>query len=230
MDRIRICDLETTGLNPADGAGVCEVGATDLNLVDGAWLIGSPTSSYVNPGHKIPPDMSAVHHIIDSDVANAPSWLEAQNSILLNGLPPVYAAHKASFERTFFDAPNAKWICTWKCAVTLAPNAPGWSNQTLRYWLKLAVDREISQPAHRAGPDAYVTAHLLKRMLAKATVDQLVEISAKPVVLPKLTFGMHAMKPCAEVPLSYWTYVLKQDFDEDVKHTAFHYLNQSRQT
>jgi exodeoxyribonuclease X len=133
----------------------------------------------------------------------------------------VYAAHRAAFEQSFLPGVGP-FICTWKVAVTLAPNAPGHSLQELRYWLKLDVDRAIADRAHRAGPDAYVCAALLLRMLAsgKMTVEQMIELSAGPVVLPKLHFGKHAGVPVREVPRDYWQWCLRQEMDADVLHTA----------
>ena len=48
------------------------------------------------------------------------------------------------------------------------------SNQVLRYWLGLRLDADLAMPPHRAGPDAYVTAHLLLRMMALASVEQMI--------------------------------------------------------
>lgn len=230
FDRIAVVDLETSGLSVEEGHTVCECARTDLTRgTDGKWMVGHTFSTLVNPGRDIPPEACAVHHITNLQTDGAPSWIEAQHSTLTNGNPDVYASHNAKFDRQWFDPHGAKWICSYKCALTLAPNAPGWGNQVLRYWLKLQVDDDASQPPHRAGPDTHVTAHLLRRMLAKATVEQLVEISAKPVVLPVLTFGKHAMEPCDKVPDGYWRWMLdKGGFDDDVMHTAFHYLNLRR--
>lgn len=227
--RIAVIDLETSGLSAAEGHAVCECGRTDLIAGDdGHWMIGATASTLVNPGRSIPPEACAVHHITDKDVEGAPSWIEAQHSHLTNGNPTVYAAFQMKFDRQWFEPIGVQWICVYKCALTLAPNAPGWSNQILRYWLKLQVDPDISQPPHSAGSDTHVTAHLLRRMLTKATPEQLIEISSRPVLLPRLTFGKHAMQPCETIPDGYWRWVMQQDFDEDVKHTAFHYLNQRR--
>lgn len=73
-----------------------------------------------------------------------------------------------------------------------------------------------------------VTAALVRNYLRVATVDQMVEASSGPILLPKLTFGEHAMKPAADVPRSYYYWIVhtaKGPWDEDVMHTAKHYLN-----
>ncbi len=228
---IRCVDVETTGLPP--DAAVCELGYCDLHAgADGAWKVGQPVSALVNPGSPMPPAASAVHHITDDDLTDAPTL---DGAIAITGfIRPdiiVYAAHRASFEQQFLNIPGAKWICSWKVAIRLAPKAPGHGNQTLRYWLKLAVDRNMAAPAHRAGPDAYVTAHLMARMLVKMSVETMIEVSTEPALLPYLTFGAHAKKPIEDVPTSYFEWMVRQEtMDEDARFTARHYLNlRSRQ-
>lgn len=49
---------------------------------------------------------------------------------------------------------------------------------------------EIGRPAHRAMPDAYVTAHHLRDMLNEASLDQLIAWSAEPGLLPRVPTGL----------------------------------------
>lgn len=221
---VRVIDFETTGLPP--DATVCEVGWCDINVSPAGITVGLPNAAFCNPGRLIPPEVMAIHHITNEEVADAPSFADVI-APLLEGVD-VFAAHRCEFERQFFGGGDVPWICTWKIAIKLAPRAPGHGNQVLRYWLKLAVDPALALPPHRAGPDAYVTAHLLARMLAKLGPEEMVAITAQPAVLPYLTFGKHAMKPIEEVPDDYLEWCLKQDMDADVKHTARQHLNARR--
>lgn len=222
---LRCIDLETLSLDPKDG--VCEAARCDL-LGDGSpggWLpVPAPSCTFVDPRRPIPPESSAIHHITDADVAGA-RWWEAASSWLIDGSEGIFVAHNAKFEAAYFNPPGSKWICTYKVALHLAPQAPSHSLQTLRYWLKLEVDRAVAMPPHRAGPDAYVGAHLLKRMLAKLSPEEMIEISGRPAILPRLHFGIHAKKPIEEVPSSYFEWMLKQPtMDEDARATASHHL------
>ena len=64
------------------------------------------------------------------------------------------------------------------------------SNQGLRYWRRPAgLDRATGLPAHRAGPDSYVTAHHLRDMLAIASVAQLLSWSEQPALLVRVPNG-----------------------------------------
>ena len=201
---LRVIDLETTG-NSLDDGGVVEIGWQDLvqDLVQdgeqevGGWrLSGPPRARLVDPGVPISPATSAIHHIVDEDVAGAPSWLEAAPPILRGdpgATPLALVAHRAAFEQRWCLpalSGRARWICTYKCALRLWPDAPGHSNQGLRYWRRPAgLDRALGLPAHRAAPDAYVTAHHLRDMLSLASLSQLLTWSEEPALLVRVPYG-----------------------------------------
>jgi exodeoxyribonuclease X len=208
---LRVIDLETTGQGFSDG-GVVEIGWQDLSVNadpkrPNAWALhGPPGSLLVNPGNPISPETSAIHHIIDDDVVAAPDWRIAAEKILRGGNGGriiALAAHRASFEQRWCLPAltgGVPWVCTYKCALRLWPDAPTHSNQGLRYWRRPAgLQRAISLPAHRAGPDAYVTAHHLRDMLALTTVEQLLAWSAEPALLPRVPFGAQRGKPWQEL-------------------------------
>jgi len=194
-NRIRVVDLETTGSSPPAHA-VCEIGWQDVvRQSDGRWSLGPGHGElFVNPGRSIPPVTMAVHHIMDVDVADAPFWQEVAPSILQpDGDAVALAAHRATFEQRFCTAKlsgGAQWICTWKCALRLWPDSPGFSNQVLRYWrLPEGLDRARGLPVHRAFPDAYVTAHHLRDQLNEGGLENLLVWSAEPGLLPRVPFG-----------------------------------------
>ncbi len=192
---IRVIDLETTGNSFTDG-GVVEIGWQDVvQDAAGSWaLAGGPGTRLINPGCPISPATSAIHHIIDEDVATAPPWqLAAPDMLQPVPRPLALAAHRSAFEQRWCLPAltgNARWICTYKCALRLFADSPTHSNQGLRYWRRPAgLDRETGLPAHRAGPDAYVTAHHLRDMLNLAGADQLLAWSAEPALLVRVPFG-----------------------------------------
>ncbi|MCR0985074.1 DNA polymerase III subunit epsilon [Roseomonas populi] len=192
--RLRVIDLETTGDSFANG-GVVEIGWQDLaQEADGSWdLDGGPGSRLVRPDFPISAVTSAIHHIVDEDVAEARPWAEVAPVILSGGHTLALAAHRAAFEQRWCMpalSGRAHWICTWKCALRVWPDAPTHSNQGLRYWRRPAgLDRATGLPAHRAGPDAYVTAHHLRDMLALVKLDRLLAWSAEPALLVRVPSG-----------------------------------------
>lgn len=214
--RVRIIDTETTGIEPTDQlVEIASVDWTEAGLCN-------PLQTLVRPTIPIPATASAVHHIRDRDVEGAP---DTTHAISLFVDAPIYAAHNARFDRMFlpFEGP---WVCTYKVALSLFPDAPAHSNQVLRYWLDLRdPPAEAGDLAHRALYDAWTTAFLFERFLEDLTVAQMVKISANPALLPRLGFGKHAGIPLSEVPKDYLVWIVGQDFDEDVRFTAQHYLD-----
>jgi exodeoxyribonuclease X len=221
--RIKVCDLETTGTEKSDA--VVEIATWDL--VDGRV---APTghAQLINPKRPIPPEVSAIHHIIDDDVRDSPTFEHCIAYAMLGDVD-AFCAHNAKFERQWITdemTGGKPWICTLRCAYRVWPDAPGHSNQALRYWLKPeGLDRQIASVSHRAGPDAYVTAFTLRELLKKATFEQLVAWSAEPAILPRVPFGKHRGMAWKDVPIDYLSWVMRQtDMDEDVIATAKHWL------
>ena len=194
---LRVVDLETTGNSHTDG-GVVEIGWQDVvRGDDGGWALrGGPQAMLIDPARPISAATSAIHHIIDEDVAGAPRWQAVAGEILRAApgpAPMALVAHRAAFEQRWCTRAltgGLPWICTWKGALRIWPEAPGHSNQGLRYWRRPAgLDRATGLPAHRAGPDAYVTAFHLRDMLAAASPETLVAWSAQPALLARVPYG-----------------------------------------
>lgn len=218
-------DTETTGLTPEDKiveVGFCYVSYDGvIETPGGIAIVGLPGSAITNPHRPIDVCATACHHITDEMAATGEDVDEIL-AIALGGADIVVAQNNR-FEQQFIKT-DKPWIDTYRVALFHASRAPAHSLQVLRYWLKLAVDPALAFPPHRAAPDAYVTAALLARMLAKISIAEMIDISSCPALLPKFRFGKHADLPLPEVPKSYLQWILTQDFDEDTKYTANHYL------
>lgn len=191
--RIRVIDLETGGNGPTD---VCEIGWQDVILEPGGrWqLDGERGAILVNPGRPISADTMAIHHIIDSYVSDAPFWKEVAPTVLRPaGGAVALAAHRAAFEQRYCTprlTGDVPWICTWKCALRVWPHLPRFSNQMLRYQrMPDGLVHEIGLPAHRAMPDAYVTAHHLRDLLNESSLEQCLAWSREPGLLPRVPAG-----------------------------------------
>jgi exodeoxyribonuclease X len=218
---IRIIDFETCGLT-AEAGGVVEVGWVDVRIEGDRVKIDSfPGSFLVNPGRPIPVEARAVHHISDDDVRGERSFEQVLPLFTVD--VDVFCAHNAKFEQQFFTT-DLPWLCTLKIARRLWPECPSHSNQCLRYWLGLNLSEMLAMPPHRAGPDAYVTANILKRALDEASVDDMIKWSSEPSLLPRVTFGKHKGADWDAVPTDYLQWLVKQTMDEDVLHTAKHHL------
>ncbi len=224
---IHVVDVETTGLLETDR--VVELAAVEVTGVVAdpttglvQWRVGAPVSSFVNPQRPIPPEASGVHHICDEDVSGAP-WLgDAIGEVLplWETTVDVVAAHNAKFDKPFLPPLAVKrWICTWRCSMHVFPDAPSFSNGALFYYL--GFKRGLGAPApHRAGFDVWMTAHILTRLLEERSVDDLLKLSRKAVVLKRVPFGKHFNELWTEIPDGYLDWASKQDFEPDVKFTV----------
>lgn len=236
---LRCIDLETTGMEPP--AYPIEVGLCDLIVKEsGERLVVEAVQSWLmnpKPGEKIPSEAKAVHHITEAMIdLTAPDVLNREQAIekltyQLSGEsgPTAIVAHQAKFERQWLDGLADKpWICTWKVACNKFPDLPAHSLQVLRYEFNLDAGAvsEWMTPAHRAGPDAYCCARLIEYFLAYGiTVREMLEISKRPCLLPRVTFGKHIGQKWHEVPSSYLDWCLKNiKDDEDIQHTAGYWL------
>lgn len=191
--RIRVIDLETAGDAATD---VCEIGWQDVVSIDfGEWHLNEEHGNrFVNPGRPISPETMSIHHILDEWVSDAPFWKEMASEVLQpEGGVLALAAHRAAFEQRYCTprlAGGVSWICTWKSALRVWPELQGFSNQMLRYQRKpIGLVHEIGLPAHRAMPDAYVTAFHLRDQLNAVGSDQLIEWSRQPGLLPRVRSG-----------------------------------------
>jgi exodeoxyribonuclease X len=227
-----VLDTETTGLAPPE-AEVIELAA--VRLCRDEFLAGG-TSALIRPKGSIPPETSAVHHLTIEDflIGDAYETLaDAWRNVVFWGdceHEPVeaFVAHNAEYDRKFLDiviAEDIPWLCTYRCARHLYPEAPGFGNQTLRYYLGLKPMLPPGLAPHRALYDTIVTAEILQYMLKMKDLEELLVIQHNPVLIPKIPFGKHRGKQFRDIPKDYLEWVVKQDFDADVKHTAKHWLN-----
>lgn len=223
MTVLRVIDFETTGMEPP--AAVVEVGCCDLTLMNGVWEVGQPDAWLCGGITAMPPEVRAVHHIQFEDVDGLPPF---NRSELFAGspVPSALVAHNMEFEARFLGEHGLPAICTYKAALRVWPQAPSHSNGVLRYWLEdqglIAPQHELTQPAHRAGPDAYVTAHILKALFAAgATGKEMVAWTQEPRLLPTCPIGKFRGKAWAEVEGGFLNWMLAQAaMEEDLKWNA----------
>lgn len=231
MTRLRVIDIETTG---GPGSEIVEIGFIDVQM-DGADLhIGRAVSQLFRPERGVPPEVMAVHHLTEEDLAPYAvcSREELTRRVWTDPTPNVFVAHNCEFERAFIDrgvTGESPWICTMKAALHVWPDAPKHSNQVLRYWRGHRHDPSLAMPPHRAAPDAYVTAHILADLLKEASVEDLVRWTSEPRRILKLPFGKHRGLAWADAPLDYLEWMSRQeDMDPDVVFYARRELDRRR--
>lgn len=218
---LRVIDIETTGMAPP--AEIIEFGRVDVSSEGDGWQIGRRMARLYRPLNGIPPETKAIHHITEQDFdQNTPVCSEDRLKLAVFGgaKPDVLVAHNSSFEQAFISGEvteDLPWICTMKVALRIWPDAPGHTNQILRYWRNLNLDPELAMPPHRAGPDVWVTAHLLVEQLKETSVEQMIAWTKEPKLLPKVPFGKHRNSSWSDVPMDYLHWMVGQtDMDPDV--------------
>ena len=218
--RLRVVDLETTGMEPP--SEVIEFGFSDVVRDDQGISISEPTAWLYRPLNGIPPETMAVHHLTEDDFGqSADPWSNAgaRMAITSGAVPDVLVAHNCAFERRFLTpevTDSIPWICTYKVALHVWPDAPRHGNQVLRYWRGLALDPAMAMPPHRAGPDAWVTAHLLRDLMSLASAQQMIEWTEQPRPMPQVPFGKHRGTEWQNVPADYLIWMASQPMDADV--------------
>lgn len=225
----RVIDYETTGTPEDENAEIIEFGRVDLDL--STREIGNAWSSLAHPRGPIPAVTKAVHHITEAEVAQAPLARDLWDTFYEGcGPDDVLVAHNAKFEQHFHAGDGRPWIDTYKVARVVWPDAPTHSNQGLRYWLDIDLDMTLAHPPHRALPDAYVTAHILAKLLDLKTAEEMIHISKYPALLKAINFGKYkgqgmTFETCARQDRSYLEWIRdKSDMDEDTKFSAHYWL------
>ena len=229
---IRVVDFETTGVAPP--AVVIEVGTCDVvgGMSSEERSIEGPRS-YLCGADKVPAETRAIHHISPSELEGWPKFYAQPfvQACLGDGVTAL-AAHHADFEGQWLGQVlgDLPMICTYKAALRLWPDAPSHSNQCLRYWLEeqglTKIDAALAQPAHRAGPDAYATAHLLAACLELTSVADLIAWTKEPKLLPTIPIGKQRGAKWPDVEEGFLRWMLRTvDMDSDLKWNAQRELN-----
>jgi exodeoxyribonuclease X len=225
---IRIIDIETTGIDPATDA-IIEIASVDMVRGGG---ITNAIDTLVRPTKAIPPSASAIHHIIDEDVQNAPQLGDVIERF--RGAD-YYVAHNCEFEQSFFAAQGIQlvpWICTYKCALRVWPELDGHSNQELRYALGRATpfpgfERSTISP-HRAAFDVVVTAAIFEELIKHAKWSDLVQWSGEPALHTRFHFGKYRGQRYDAIVSSdadYLRWIIdKSELEEGIKHSARYWL------
>jgi DNA polymerase III epsilon subunit-like protein len=225
-------DTETTGLEIKDR--ICALGMLHENV-----------SHYelINPGKKIPPSASAIHHITNEMVKESPSFsqsISAEKLKMLNTPENILISHNAPFELSMLEKEGMAWqgsiIDTLKCSKSLMDDLEGYSLQFLRYELRLYRDERsvfekarISITPHHALSDALHTRMILEYLLDLADIERLIEISKSHVLLSRLPFGKYVKKRIEEIALKdpgylKWMSESLMDMDEDLRYSIDYYL------
>lgn len=184
-----VLDLETSGSAPHLGAGITEIGA--IRIKGGEIL--QTFSTLVNPGHPIPPYITALTGIDDFTVHNAPEISEVISSLIefVGGDETIFVAQNAPFDLSFVKAaaktaglqwPKQRIVDTALLArkVLDRDEAPNCKLGTLAKIFNAEI-----QPTHRALDDVNATIAVLHGLFERLagldifTIEELIAYSPK---------------------------------------------------
>jgi DNA polymerase III epsilon subunit-like protein len=121
-------------------------------------------------------------------------------------------------------------ICTLKLARYLDKKGviPKYNLQYLRYYLGLEIDAK----AHDALGDILVLEGLFNRLHAKFQengklmdpVQEMINISSNPVLIPRMPYGKHKGMLFKDVPVDYLQWLSTTELDEDLAYTVKYHL------
>ena len=163
-----VLDLETTGLKATEDR-ITEVGAVKVR---GGEVLGE-LRTFVHPGCRIPPAITAVTGITDAMVRDAPTLLSVLPTVLrfLDGA--VFVAHNAAFDLGFLRAaaqrcdlphPDPVVIDTARLARRLVRDEV----RNCRLSTLATHFRSPTRPEHRALADARATVAVLHGLIERA--------------------------------------------------------------
>lgn len=218
---LRVIDFETTGIPSDDNKhSLIEAAYVDINAGSKAKEIKRFYGSLVVPTTDMDIEALATHHITVKEATEKGvecGYALGSLQSHLENEDLTYVAHNAKFEQQFFNPDNSKWIDTYKIALKLYPDSPRHTNQVLKYYLGVE-DQLEHHPPHRALPDCYVTAEILRVMSEKISFNEMIQISKEPPYLTKIGFGKHRGEKFEDLPQDYLHWLSRQlDMDDGVK-------------
>lgn len=222
--KLIVLDTETSDLDPDKGAKLLEVAWIELSHNGQSWIEQFPAEYRIQYDGLINPHAQAVHHITTDMLTEEKGAVKRYDMILklIDRIEPdtIFVAHNAQFDSKFFPEVNRPWICSMRAAKHLWPGAPGYSNQVLRYYLKLELNLPPGKFPHQAIYDVVTTTGILLKMLERYTAEQLLSLASSPVRLNAIGFGKHRGKQFHEIPRDYLQWLrAQQNLDVDLVHT-----------
>jgi DNA polymerase III epsilon subunit-like protein len=229
-------DTETTGNMPNDR--LCQL----CYKIDGEIV-----SELYKPPIPIGIESMAIHHITEKMVADKPAFTDSPEYEKLAKLfadGALFVAHNAKFDISMVEKEGLKidkYIDTYRVARHLDPEGKitSYRLQYLRYLLGI----EIEATAHDAKGDVLVLEQLFERLVKKimeaenlsreTAIDQMIDISSKPVLFKYINFGKYKNSSLDEVvqkDAAYLRWLLDQkkqnpDEEEDWIYTLETYLH-----
>lgn len=239
--RVLFVDTETTGADPGE-AHLVEIAMMAADYRGTVSLESSGEyATLVKPPIPVPPEASAVHHITDRMLADAPQAPDVLNAvsgfaqgadyICAHNLPFDLAILQRGFPGVFSRFGEERRIDTLRLSRHCWPDIPSHSLQALRYRHNLD-DLIPPGDAHRALFDTRLVKALLDTVLSRNLTDSkrlsdVVSFIARPLEVKVFNFGKHKgclVEDIAATDPDYIRWLLKQEWLPGEYPDLFHTL------
>lgn len=237
LDKIIFLDVETTGTEDQDR--LVQVAYQLRNISNDGKVNGlvNEVNDLFKPPLPISIDAMSICHITNDMVAEKTSFKDSdvrkELQDVFDSNSAVFVAHNADFDMKFIaregmELPK-RHICTLKVSHHHDKKAELGKNslQYLRYYYNLEFEQQINP--HDAMSDVLVLERLFEYYLQFYTIDEMVEISSKPILFKKMMFGKHKdewFKDIARSDLDYLIWARRaMDLDENMKYTLEYWIN-----
>lgn len=222
-------DVETTGVEDTD------------RLVQLAYKAGDELHNYLfKPPVPMSIDAMAICHITNEMLEECPPFIGSREAAHLQNHfddpDAVFIAHNGQFDMKFMMREGMslpiKHVCTMKIAHHHDTEAVLGRHtlQYLRYYHDLKFSMTINP--HDALSDILVLEELFNYYSQFYTLEEMIEISSKPILLKKMTFGKFKgwwFKDIAKQEASYLRWMkTNMEMDENLRHTVNYYLSQTK--
>ena len=159
----------------------------------------------------------AVHHILESDLADQPFYKEFKlplETTYIIGHNVDYDI--AAIARCGVDTSKLKPICTLALARHVWEDAEAHNISALIYLISKGSEkaREMLKGAHRADADIILTANILMHIIHQLNIENIEQlyIASEQARIPKsITFGKHKGTSIQDLPADYIQWLLRQD-------------------
>lgn len=226
-------DFQTTGLESSD-------------VICSAAFISdeSMKAELYNEGKKIPALASSIHNITNEMIQNSTAFRESEIYADLqkyNIKENVLVSHNSSFTVELLLNAGIAWngdvVDSMRVTKHLIAECELFSLAFLRYELRLYKEEGAIKEkygikdalvAHNSISNTIVTKLLFNYLLEMATVDEMIGLSVKKVLLDKLPFGKYQgrfIEEILELDRGYlqWMFTLPE-IDEDLRYSLEYYL------
>jgi DNA polymerase-3 subunit epsilon len=194
-------DTETTGIRP-DQDRVIEIAAFDP-------VLNKTFEKLINPGIAIPKEATAIHHITNEMVSNAPSFADVAaefvqfcegDVVLIAHNNDSFDVHflRNEFSRSNVAFPPWKFLDTLKWSRRYRPDLPRHTLQFLREIYAVPANN-----AHRALDDVIVLHKVFSQMIDDLDIEVVYNLLNKPRQLQHMPFGKHQGVPLKQIPRDY---------------------------